>query len=78
MGLRQPDCRPLLEILNLTGPVYATSANFSGELPPFCPEMLTGGLVESCDYYFDIDFPMSGKPSAVIDISGIKKKVLRA
>ncbi len=77
VGLRMPDLPDLLEIIDRTGPLYATSANISGGKAPVSLDEIPGSIKNSVDLSADFQKPLSGKPSKIIDLSGGKEKVLR-
>ncbi len=78
IGLRMPDYKPVIEIMSITGPLCATSANISGKRAPVSTEDIPEKIKQACDLI--IDFPLlrpSGKPSKVIDTRNKSLKVIR-
>jgi L-threonylcarbamoyladenylate synthase len=59
------------------GPLYATSANVSGESASATPEEVDPQVVEAVDLVVE-GGPGSGEASAVVDLSGGKVQLLRA
>lgn len=78
IALRIPDSEITLELLKLTGPLAATSANLSGIEAPHTIEQVAEEIKVSCDYILETSVLMSGVASAIIDIRGNDEKILRA
>jgi tRNA threonylcarbamoyl adenosine modification protein (Sua5/YciO/YrdC/YwlC family) len=79
LGIRMPDCEPVLDLMKITGPLSATSANFSGDDTPAMIKDVKQGIVEACDIVADFSVVPSGKASQVIDIRNLEEiKVLRS
>jgi L-threonylcarbamoyladenylate synthase len=76
VGLRVPEgkVREVLEAYG--GPVYATSANLSGEEPPESLEDVDPRIVEASDAVVEGEGG-GGEASAVVDVSGDSPKLLR-
>lgn len=77
IGLRIPDYRPIIEIMKITGPLYATSANISGEKAPQILKEIPNTIKKGCDLVEDFPSSPSGSPSRIIDISHEDRTVLR-
>lgn len=77
IGVRMPDFEPLLELLSLTGPAYATSANISGRPAPARVSDVEDTVKSECDIVVELDLKSQGKPSKIIDLTGRKEKILR-
>jgi tRNA A37 threonylcarbamoyladenosine synthetase subunit TsaC/SUA5/YrdC len=79
VGVRLPNSGPIYDVLQLTSPLFATSANFSGA-PEF--KSITeakAAFGEQVDYYFP-DFGTSlanRKASKVVDFTGFSAVTLR-
>lgn len=64
IGVRMPDCEPLLELLRQTGPLAVTSANRSGQPP--------ASSIQEIEALFGADFPIlegaggGGVPSTIV------------
>ena len=70
VGLRMPDCRPLLELLKRSGPLASTSANMSGG--PSCNRLdeIAAGVLEEVDAVV-VDAPEGAldRPSTILSFS---------
>jgi L-threonylcarbamoyladenylate synthase len=77
IGARMPDFNPLLKLLIMTGPLYATSANISGEPAPALVKDVVDSIKTKCDIIVDLEMKSRGKPSKVIDLTGEREKVVR-
>jgi L-threonylcarbamoyladenylate synthase len=78
VGVRVPAGPVVQEILAAYGePLYATSANLSGEPAPKRLEEVEPRVSEVVDLIVDGE-PGSGEASAVVDLSGGKVRLLRA
>lgn len=78
IGVRVPAGKAVRELLEAYGgPLYATSANVSGESASAAPEEVDSQVVEAVDLVVD-GGPGSGEASAVVDLSGGKVQLLRA
>ncbi len=77
IGLRMPDCPPLLRLMEITGPLCATSANVSGEPAPVQVNQVCRDIREKCDVIDDLGVRPDGKPSSVIDITGSSRNIVR-
>jgi L-threonylcarbamoyladenylate synthase len=78
VGVRVPADSPVRAVLAAYGePLYATSANPSGELAPKGLEELDPRISNAVDLYVE-GKPGSGEASAVVDLSGGKVRLLRA
>ncbi len=72
IGLRVPDQRLTLRLLERTGPLAATSANLTGSPPLDTPEALEaafGSAVAVCLILRDGAKPPGGAPSTVLDLA---------
>ena len=78
VGVRVPADSPVRAVLAAYGePLYATSANPSGELAPKGLEELDPRISNAVDLYVE-GKPGSGEASAVVDLSAGKVLLLRA
>ena len=78
IGMRVPAGKAVRELLEAYGgPLYATSANVSGESASAAPEEVDPQIVEAVDLVVE-GGPGSGEASAVVDLSGGKVQLLRA
>lgn len=78
LGVRFPDNRILLELINEVGaPVVAPSANFSGEKTPFKFEDLNPELVKQADYVLNGEVNPENNVSTIIDCSVRPWKIIR-
>jgi L-threonylcarbamoyladenylate synthase len=78
IGMRVPAGKAVRELLEAYGgPLYATSANVSGESASAAPEEVDPQVVEAVDLVVE-GGPGSGEASAVVDLSGGKVQLLRA
>jgi len=78
IGLRLPDFLPLREIMRETGPLYATSANSSGEPAPRKFSDVSAEIIESSEAAVESSVELAGTPSEIIDISSGEARVLRS
>lgn len=78
VGLRVPD-HPAVQMLlvEFGGPLYATSANVSGQPPPASIEDVDVRVREAVDLVIEGESG-DGRASAVVDLSGEKVRLLRA
>ena len=77
VGVRQPDHPVARRLLELTGPLAATSANRSGERNSLTAEEVLGHLSGRIDLLLDGGRVPGGIPSTVVDCSGAAPSVLR-
>ncbi len=77
IGLRMPDCAPLLQLMEITGPLCATSANISGRPAPVKVGEADKEIKRESDIVEDFDVNPSGKPSRVIDITAEDERIIR-
>jgi L-threonylcarbamoyladenylate synthase len=78
IGVRVPAGKAVRELLEAYGgPLYATSANVSGEPASAAPEEVDPQVVEAVDLVVE-GGPGSGEASAVVDLSGGQLQLLRA
>ena len=78
IGVRVPAGKAVRELLEAySGPLYATSANVSGEPASAAPEDVDPQVVEAVDLVVE-GGPGSGEASAVVDLSGGQLQLLRA
>lgn len=78
IGLRVPSGRAVRELLEAYGgPLYATSANLSGESDAGSVEAVDQRVLRTVDVVVKGE-PGSGEASAVVDVSGGKARLLRA
>ena len=78
VGIRVPAGRAVREVLEAYGgPLYATSANLSGEPAPAAPEEVDPRVLEAVDVVVRGE-KGSGEASAVVDLSGGNVRLVRA
>jgi L-threonylcarbamoyladenylate synthase len=78
IGVRVPAGKAVRDLLASYGaPIYATSANLSGEPARAAPDEVDPRVLEAVDVVLRGD-PGSGEASAVVDLSGGKVQLLRA
>ena len=77
IGLRMPDYKPVLEILSITGPVSATSANVSGQKAPATISEVSEEIKQASDLVVDFSLRPSGHPSKVLDVRNEELKTIR-
>jgi L-threonylcarbamoyladenylate synthase len=77
IGLRMPDSISTLELIMLSGPLAATSANISGGEDPKTAEEVEAQLGENVDLILDGGRTEVGLASTVVDITQNPPKVLR-
>ena len=78
IGVRVPDHRAVQALLAAYGgPLYATSANISGETAPTALEDVNPRIVCAADLTLEGE-PGSGEASAVVDLSRRRVRLLRA
>jgi L-threonylcarbamoyladenylate synthase len=77
IGVRVPAGKAVRNLLEAYGgPLYATSANLSGEPARAAPDEVDPRVLKAVDVVIEGD-PGSGEASAVVDLSGGKAKLLR-
>jgi L-threonylcarbamoyladenylate synthase len=75
---RAPDHPVALAILEAVGePLASSSANRAGAPPPSDADSVMGGLGEGLDLVVDGGPCRLGKPSTILDLSGVEPKILR-
>lgn len=67
VGVRLSSCRPLVELLAVTGPLTGTSANRSGGLPAQEANQVQETLGQDVDLIVDAGPTPGGPPSTVVD-----------
>ncbi len=77
LAVRVPDDKYLLSLLELSGPIYSTSVNISGE-----PSLLTFSDIlprfsDKVDFIVKADIPGVGKSSTLIDATKKPYRILR-
>jgi L-threonylcarbamoyladenylate synthase len=78
LGFRIPDFRLLQRLIRLAGvPVYATSANISGDKEPTTAKEVVEAFSEGIDVLIDAGAARLGTPSTVLDLTGEKIKLVR-
>ena len=77
IGLRIPSHPLALALLKETGPLYASSANFSGAPVPRRLKDVSPLIRESADIILECPPQPKGVASTVIDFTGVKPRVLR-
>jgi L-threonylcarbamoyladenylate synthase len=77
IGIRVPAGKAVRELLEAYGgPLYATSANLSGEPAKAAPDEIDAQVLEAVDVVIAGERG-SGEASAVVDLSGGKVEILR-
>ena len=76
LAFRIPDYKPLIELIEQTGPVIAPSANPQGRTPAHTIQAAKDYFHTQVTHYVD-DGPKHGEPSTVIDIRGNELSVVR-
>lgn len=77
VGVRVPAHPAVLELLaSYGGPLYATSANLSGEQPPRALEEVEPAIFHAVDFAVE-GKAGSGEASAVVDLSGGRVRLMR-
>ena len=80
IGVRAPDHAMSLALLEMTGPLAATSANLSGTSPIDEPEEIVRTFAETVAVYLLVDAGAArpeGRPSSVIDLTIEPMRLLR-
>lgn len=77
IGVRVPDHDLVRELLRMTGPLAATSANLSGKPSTLTAEELQVQLGERIDLILDGGKVSGGMASTVLDCSGDEFRILR-
>jgi len=77
IGLRLPDHDQVRDLLRVTGPLAATSANLSGKASALTAAEVLQQLEGRIDLILDGGSVPGGQASTVLDCSGEKLKVLR-
>lgn len=77
IGLRQPDHDQVRELLRVTGPLAATSANLSGQPSALTAQEVKDQLQGRIDLILDGGPVPDGQASTVLDCTGEKPIVLR-
>ncbi|MGB0909216.1 MAG: L-threonylcarbamoyladenylate synthase [Nitrospirales bacterium] len=70
IGVRQPDCPQLLQILEATGPLTGTSANRSGMAPANTSEDVLQEFGDDVDLILDSGPSPGGRPSTLLNLVG--------
>ena len=78
LGYRVPDHPFLLDVLReLESPIWATSANLLGQLPPRIYTEVKEAVVSACDLVIKSQAFPQGKASAVVDVRGREPRMIR-
>lgn len=77
VGVRVPDHDLVRELLKMTGPLAATSANVSGKPSALTAEEIQKQLGERIDLILDGGKVPGGMASTVLDCSGAEPRILR-
>ncbi len=77
IGLRMPKNDFFLKLSREVGPLVATSANISNELPPLTVKNAASQLKDGVDLYIDGGRVDKGKASTVIDMTKTPPLILR-
>lgn len=75
IGVRLPKYKWLENLINIVGPIVATSANKKGDTPPKNFAEISPDLIKLADLTIKTDENLGGKPSVVFDL--VKNQVLR-
>jgi L-threonylcarbamoyladenylate synthase len=76
IAVRIPGVEWLRSLLERTGPLVSTSANQAGEPPISAPNRLARTLQEALDGLLDAG-PIEGEPSAIVDFTGDRPRLIR-
>lgn len=76
IGVRVPNDKWLQDLLNITGPIVASSANLAGEDTPKRYLDIKDELLEQADFVIKSDQISSFSPSTIYDIE--ENKIIRA
>ena len=77
VAIRMPDHPIALDLLERTGPLAVTSANLTGHPPATNAEQAEEMLGESVSVIVDGGASPGGEASTIIDVTGVKGRVLR-
>ena len=69
VGIRIPNHPVAMKLIELAGPVTATSANVSGKPAPFTADEAREQLGNKANFVLESDLIGSGAPSTVVDLS---------
>ncbi len=70
IGVRQPQCSQLLQILESTGPLTGTSANRTGGVPLLTSENILQEFGNEVDLILDSGSAPGGRPSTLLSLVG--------
>jgi L-threonylcarbamoyladenylate synthase len=76
LALRIPDNPDLLELINQTGPLISTSANFEGQEPAVTPKEAMTVFGDKLDFYVDKG-PLQGQASTIARLGHGRVEVIR-
>lgn len=76
IAFRLPDSEELLEILKVTGPLVAPSANVEGKAPATTTTEARRYFGDSVDFYLD-GGELTGKPSTLLRLDGTEPEIIR-
>lgn len=76
IAFRMPNKKDLLELLKITGPIVAPSANFEGEEPSKNITDAKKYFAESVDFYVD-EGDLISQPSTLIELTESRFNILR-
>lgn len=68
IGIRLPNHPWIIDLINKTGQIVASSANKKGERTPTKFEDLSAEILEEADLVIKTNKKLSGKPSAIYDV----------
>jgi len=77
IGLRIPSHPLILALLRKTGPLYASSANFSGATAPRRLKDISPLIKKRADIILECPPQPKGMASTVVDFTGTKPRILR-
>ncbi len=76
IAFRLPDNQELIDMLSITGPLVAPSANKEGRPPATTTEEARRVFGDSVDFYID-GGELNGKPSTIIRLDGDEPELIR-
>ena len=78
IGVRIPDCKPVIDILKaIKEPLVVTSANISGKKDPVTAGEVLAELGDSLDYILDTGTTLHQVVSTIVDVTGEHPKIVR-
>jgi L-threonylcarbamoyladenylate synthase len=77
LGIRIPDHKIALKIIETVGPITATSANLHNGLDPKNVKIAYEQLGDDVDLYIDCGVPRYKGPSTIVDCTGVSINIIR-